>query len=159
MSYSEYLKQRNLKQFIEQKFDELFDLADNILKKYNPCGIKKVNGNVSCHGCGNHHILKNIFIERTTNTLCCSGCRFHDTICGCTAEKPLMCKLWLCNTVTLNFPDVDTELENLRNQASKMGFCGYRLDKKELLKKSFNINKIHDKNFLDNLINDKLKEA
>lgn len=117
---------------IEQKFDFLYDCAVKVLSKYNPCKITFENTSVHCIGCGHD--------GNKPNTLCCKGCRFH-TNKGCIAEKPLSCKLWLCETAKDKFPECRKELNEIRIPFSKLNLWSFRGDKKASLKSHLKGNK------------------
>ena len=107
---------------LEKKFDELYAKAEEILSKYKPCKITVIKGKVHCVGCSGRN---------PPNELCCGGCQFH-TVKGCIADKPLTCKLWLCNTARNDFPECDDELDVLRDKAAM--FWVYRGYKQSSLK-------------------------
>ena len=66
-------------------YDRIYDIADRLLKKHNPCNIRTEGTKVSC-------------TYRLCETrLCCGGCdKYWDK--GCTV-KALGCKLFLCGAV------------------------------------------------------------
>jgi hypothetical protein len=104
--------------FNEKLYDDLFKEASNFLKKYNPCKIQ------------NGYCLRNHkYGERN---FCCGGCP-HLTLNGCKAEKPLMCKLWLCDYALKELsPEVRKEFFVLSNKISKEGFYKYRTTKEDM---------------------------
>lgn len=117
------------KDWLSQKYDELWDKADKLLKANSPCGIKMKGGSIICRGCAEIGM-------GNPNELCCGGCKFH-TIDGCQAEKPLSCKLWLCNTAASHLPrSVSCELAFLESEADKLGFITLRGDKTASMKKA-----------------------
>ena len=68
-------------------YDRIYDIADRLFKKYNPCNIHIIEGGIRC-------------TSRSTNIaygLCCSGCK-HISKTGCTI-KCLPCKLFVCDTL------------------------------------------------------------
>jgi len=80
------------KQELSELYDKLYESADRLFKKYNPCGIeagiclsvRMDHGETARYG---HH----------RDTLCCTGCEYH-TSSGCTV-KAIYCKLWICDRV------------------------------------------------------------
>lgn len=67
-------------------YDRIYDIADRLIKKHNPCNIHADGTKVSC-------------TYRLCETrLCCGGCggRYWDS--GCTV-KCLACKLFLCGAI------------------------------------------------------------
>jgi hypothetical protein len=120
---------------IERKFEELYAKAEEVLKRYNPCAIIVVKGKVHCIDCGKK--AKSIFFKPAVqNLLCCGGCKFHNDK-GCTAEKPLTCKLWLCNTAMEQFPKCYRELRELRIEANDWILYAPRGDKQACLKSAY----------------------
>lgn len=96
----------------KQLYSNYYAEADAILKKYNPCQIS-VDGK-SCTG----------------GEPCCSGCG-HLASTGCTVMA-LGCKVWLCNTAIIKYPECYEELKALARRAVKDGVpIGFRTSKKE----------------------------
>ncbi len=104
-------------------YDDLFKRADDIVKKYNPCDIQVKDGIATCtmtranpafDSTGSFNRVK---CQR--GDLCCTGCNFHSKI-GCTADKPLMCKLWLCNVAKTQNPKCARELQDIINEINGM---------------------------------------
>jgi hypothetical protein len=122
---------------IEAKFEELYAKAEKILAKYQPCAISVVKGKVYCVDCFANR-PKNIFCEPPAkpNVLCCGGCSYHSDK-GCTAEKPLTCKLWLCLTAICKFPKCHKALRKLRIEANDWGFYCFRGNKQDSLKVAY----------------------
>lgn len=123
---------RSIKYFSE-KYDELYEKADKLLKEYNPCKIK-------CGSCQANRIDPKY---NSTNQLCCGGCPHWKN--GCTV-KSLACKLWLCGPVQGKFPylynknserirELAHKLEAIRNEAYKVGIpLVFRGSKEENIK-------------------------
>ena len=68
-------------------YDRVYDIADRLFKKYNPCNIHTIKGGICC-------------TSRKTNNafgLCCGGCK-HISKTGCTV-RCLPCKLFICDTL------------------------------------------------------------
>jgi len=116
---------------IEKEFDKLYAKAEFILSKYQPCAISKVKGTIRCIDC-----MDGKKWMTTPNLLCCGGCKFH-TIKGCIAEKPLTCKLWLCGSAAVAFPECFKQLQSLSKKAIKLGLYCARGDKKEILQNAY----------------------
>ena len=76
-------------------YDRIYDIADRLLKKHNPCNIHTE--------IQPHHLFPTKLKEETvctswcTHSLCCSSCNHWDK--GCTV-KCLGCKLFLCSAIT-----------------------------------------------------------
>lgn len=64
--------------------DALYDAANKVLEKANPCGIHMVDGKARC----------NNPMYSDDGNLCCGGC-IHLTPTGCSVRS-LSCKLWTC---------------------------------------------------------------
>jgi hypothetical protein len=124
--------------FISEKYDELYDKADKLLKEYNPCRIK-------CGSCQANRIDPKY---NSTKQLCCGGCPYWKN--GCTV-KSLACKLWLCGPVQGKFPypnnkktelvsELVGKLEDIRNEAYKAGipllFRGSKEENMKMLSRS-----------------------
>ncbi|GAG08708.1 unnamed protein product, partial [marine sediment metagenome] len=63
-------------------YDLIYDKADKLLKRYNPCNIRIENGGLVCN------------LESDSKTLCCSHCQYLGEN-GCTT-KCLGCKIGMC---------------------------------------------------------------
>jgi len=97
---------------LTQIYDELYELADGIIKKYNPC--KFSNGRCA-GGIG-----------------CCNGCRYLFST-GCSV-KALACKLWICWNLEGTLPECEHELKELSEIAAQYGFldlCDSRIGRRE----------------------------
>ena len=71
-------------------YDRIYDIADRLLKKHNPCNIHKTKrGKIKC---------KNKYY--TNNKLCCNSCEKYWSKTGC-ITKCLSCKLYLCPTLRM----------------------------------------------------------
>ena len=77
-------------------YDRIYDIADRLIKKHNPCNIRIETRP--------HHLFPTKLEEETVcmsyyvNSLCCAGCSHHSKN-GCTV-KSLGCKLFLCSAIT-----------------------------------------------------------
>ena len=121
-------RRQKLREFLENKFEELYQKAEVVLRKHNPCAITRHKGKVYCVGCPAKQPEWIYSGGVYPNALCCGGCKFH-TDKGCTAEKPLTCKLWLCATAAKFFPECDKKLKEISNEAFKWNLCVSREDK------------------------------
>lgn len=115
MTLKEYLKK------LSAKYDELYEKADKILKKYNPC---KVEGKGACATC-----LSGRHPDGTGISFCCGGCQ-HLGKNGCTV-KALSCKLWICNIAITE--EVQREMNRIRVEVSMYGLNGFRTSKEETM--------------------------
>jgi len=82
-----------------EEYDKLCQRADAILKKFNPCNIKRGR----CSG-GRRYP-------------CCDDCEFLSKK-GCT-EKSLACKLWLCPDARESYPECAALLDELEEEAMR----------------------------------------
>jgi len=101
-------------------YDELYKKGQEIIKEYNPCKIKVIDGKVTC--VASRQEFKRSFDQRKlwfyaprNEELCCGGCR-HLTRKGCRA-KSLSCKLWLCSGFNYIKHPAKKELDKLSNIA------------------------------------------
>lgn len=119
----------------EQEYDLLYDDVVNFLKEVNPCKIengfclrgKMGGGNFCCGG----------------KDLECDPVCKHCSPSGCTAEKPLPCKLWLCREVEKSLTNNQWKiLTMLRARAGALGSGDYffRTTKSEIFEE-YNSNK------------------
>ena len=113
---------------LEEVYDDLYDRAQAVLDKYNPCDIKEdETGHITCV-CTRSD---SNYLGRTKeeqSQLCCYGCRFL-TKNGCRV-RCLMCKLHLCHAIPEKHP-ARKEMEKLHNEAWKHpGFLQIRKSKK-----------------------------
>ena len=93
---------------ISDLYDILFEKADKIIKKTNPCKIK----------CGKCFRAQRYNVE---NAFCCDAystfftkipeCKYL-TKNGCSAEKPLYCRVWFCDTLK-DHTDFPKELSDI----------------------------------------------
>lgn len=126
MNYNEKLFLKKL----ESIYDALYEKADKLIKKYNPCQVQITNSGkkscVSCIASRNKEREGNWTIKGQENQLCCSGCKFLGPN-GCQAEKTLTCKLWLCSS---KFGVINEKLKKLEKLAEEYYFLVFRGDKK-----------------------------
>ena len=86
-------------------YDRIYDIADRLIKKHNPCNIRITKKGICCE-----HEYYNGY-----SRLCCGGCDFWSEN-GCTV-KCLACKLLICWSTRNNI--VKDRLEKLRAIAHK----------------------------------------
>ncbi len=96
--YCGHRKKLPMEEFLRmsKEYDELYNEADHILKKFNPCHIE----NGRC----------------LSGLPCCEDCEFLSRKNGC-KEKSLACKLWLCEEATAMFPECASLLDRLKKVA------------------------------------------
>jgi len=110
------------KEELEMIYDNLYQLADLIIKKYNPC-----------QGEG-----KNCIRGENMREWCCEGCKFTSES-GCTTQN-LRCKLWVCNGARLSSPKNKKTQECLKMLdymnyiASALCLGKYRGNREEVIK-------------------------
>lgn len=97
--------------FRSELYDVLYETADSILKKYDPCGFK----NGICKAGGN----------------CCEGCKYLSKK-GCTV-KALSCKIWLCESAKKNNPECASALNSLGSVCQKFDLYGFRMRKEDII--------------------------
>ena len=95
-------------------YDRVYNIADRLFKKYNPCNIHTEGDKVICNGG-----------DKPSNTLCCYECSpdcglrsIHYWDNGCTI-KCLGCKLFLCPPVIRKYPLFYERLYRLHTIAYK----------------------------------------
>lgn len=120
-------------------YDALYAMADQLIKKHNPCQIHKdISGKVHC----------------LRSSPCCGGCGFLGPD-GCTT-KCLGCKLSLCQTTQETNPGLDEILIRMKDISWAYGLRGIRISKKELfdcLKRESRVEKTYKK-VISNTIKD-----
>jgi len=101
-------------------YDRIYDIADRLFKKYNPCKIHTKDGKSHCAEYHNNR-------SYNTNRLCCSGCGEypqrdinHWSKIGCTT-KCLACKLYSCPTIYRQKNRFNHQLSRLKRFADKHG--------------------------------------
>lgn len=110
-------------------YDRIYDIADRLFKKYNPCNIHTTKTGVVV--CNKHSDkIHNKYAQREYNEfLCCSTCKYL-SISGCTI-KCLPCKLFLCSwfyydNSKYDYKDFKAKLKRLRDIATKYGILVYQ---------------------------------
>lgn len=119
-------------------YDRIYDIADRLFKRYNPCSIHIIDGGIGC-------------TSRKTSIaygLCCSSCKYISKI-GCTV-KCLPCKLFVCDRLLCVYDKKNRWIRNkkyihftnkinrLRKIAREHSICTYEYfkTKKEVLNMS-----------------------
>lgn len=117
-------------------YDRIYDIADRLFKKYNPCNIHTENKKLYCI---DYHKNKGY----NANRLCCSGCgeypemdTNHWSKTGCTV-KCLACKLYICPTIRQQHRRFSRQLSRLERFAShhNLPTCAYFISKEVWLKR------------------------
>ena len=111
----------------EKEYDELFNEVDDFIKNLNPCQIKD----------------NTCFRGRTGKQNFCCGKTPHYSVChynnnGCQANKPLFCRIWLCDEAFFNLNHDNMkkcrELEfKVSSFFNKYHLDGFRKSKDELI--------------------------
>lgn len=110
-------------------YDRIYDIADRLIKKHNPCKIHTKNKKLCC-----------VDSPRGRWRLCCNNC-FNEKIdhwsfFGCTV-KCLSCKLYLCDVVIEKNKQLSNRLYRLKQFARKYGLVSisyYFMSKEQWLK-------------------------
>jgi hypothetical protein len=112
--------------YLSKKYDELYNKADKLFKKYNPCKIQNRKCIVGKHCCcGNEY-----------KTIEEGRCKYL-TENGCSV-KSLACKLWLCYNIFWKednkITELNNKLEKLRDKAIELKLAYfYRTSKEDVL--------------------------
>lgn len=133
-------RKRRLAEAAEKLYDHLYAEAEAILKEHNPCRVHTCSAGVVCTEwvcLRKEREAIRSYTDARANTLCCTRCQFHDKAKGCQAEKPLPCKLWLCEYAKKLFPEAEKKLKALRYRADI--FFVFRGDKKMCLGEALNV--------------------
>ncbi len=78
---------------LNELYDRLYDIADRLIKKHNPCNIHTERGVVLCN-C--HNLIKEARHEQKHGCfVCCNTCKYGGKH-GCTV-KNLSCKVFTCS--------------------------------------------------------------
>lgn len=100
--------------FDRAKYERLWLDADTFMRAADPC--KAVDGQ-----CLNARVGDG-------ENFCCLGCR-HIEANGCVAEKPLTCRVWICQAALNNLTDAQiTEYFKLYDAVAASGFFMHRAD-------------------------------
>lgn len=125
-------KQRQFQILIGRVFEYLYNQADSILKESNPCRHTFKKGKHNCVGQDDE--LGGMSLGRRQAACCCYGCNFFNN--GCTAEKPLTCKTWLCPTAKLTNSGATKKLNEIANLTDYFGLYTVRGDKQQSLEQA-----------------------
>ena len=110
------------KKKLEEIYDSLYQLADDIIKEHNPCEVSKdgclADENFCCHEC--KHLSK-------------TGCRV----------KALWCKVYLCSTSRIKYPIIADALEHIQSIASYYQLLSFRAGKKRSIMNAIDRLNIH----------------
>lgn len=117
------------RKILEAIYDHLYNQADKILKENNPCGHCILNGTHSCHGKRDFSALKGSYGDNTSEQACCIGCGFWNRNLGCTNNKPLSCKVWLCGTSENKHPLIMAALDKIKQYASVFWFVSHSTER------------------------------
>jgi len=99
-------------------YDRIYDIADRLIKKYNPCNIHTTEaGFILCKEYNNINSVK--YVQQNGYFLCCSRCK-HQSKTGCPI-RCLPCKLFCCWYITNKL--LKKRLRKLQDIAEK-----YRID-------------------------------
>ncbi|MFH1873610.1 MAG: hypothetical protein ABH859_00275 [Pseudomonadota bacterium] len=130
------MKKKITKQFLSDKYDELYKRADAIHKKYNPCQVKKRKDDLTCvAGRDGHSYCTNDLHESFS---CCANCRYLGEA-GCSVEA-IRCKFWFCGYLyehDLLDPEAKKELEAIVNECWEYGFFVFRGNKEDNLYEAY----------------------
>lgn len=96
-------------------YDRIYNIADRLIKKYNPCNIQVKGKLVTC---AFHKYFNG-------GVLCCTSCKYWSN--GCTT-KCLRCKLHLCSRTTKN---LRYRFRTLETYAHKRGLNIHFYESKE----------------------------
>ncbi len=116
-------------------YDRIYNIADRLFKKYNPCNIHIKHKKSRCV---EYHKNRGY----NTNRLCCSGCGEyperdinHWSKTGCTV-KCLACKLYICPKIRQQHRRLSYQLSRLERFAShhNISASAYFISKETWLK-------------------------
>jgi hypothetical protein len=118
-------RKQELQSRLERVFDKLYAEAERILQEHRPCKVKMNQHGASCLDC---RVQRR---ETKVNELCCGGCKWHKADRGCTANKPLTCKTWLCFTAQHGDPEAQRRLQRVAERVRRLGFYVGRGDRED----------------------------
>ena len=106
---------------LSKLYDRIYNIADRLIKKHNPCKIRIKNNKILC---AYYTTDKNNEFYLPQNKLCCLYCnKGYWSKEGCTV-KALGCKLFLCQAVKNKI--LKKRFEKLRDYCSKYLSFNYR---------------------------------
>lgn len=126
---------RSKKELLELVFDKFYDEATAILKEFNPCE-HKVDNNI--HTCIGKLNPKENGLYWSEIACCCRNCPLWNKELGCTANKPLTCRTWICTVAGLKYPYIKEKLDNIVLRMMPFDFWGCRFTKQESLRRALN---------------------
>jgi len=101
-------------------YDRIYNIADKLIKKHNPCNIHTTKkGFVLCKQYHHHSFVA--WQQKQGHFLCCHACKYQSKT-GCPI-KCLPCKLFYCGFVTNKI--LKNRLRRLKNIAEKCGIVLY----------------------------------
>lgn len=107
---------------LERIYDTLYDAADKILNKYNPCEHSFCDKKHTCLGKLIPQLGEGMHGHNRTEQACCIGCEFWRSN-GCNADKPMYCKVWLCGVAINRHQDILKKLAKIKSLASRFRFA------------------------------------
>lgn len=131
------------KALLERIYDSLYAEAEAVLKEFNFCDHRNVGEeSYSCLSIREYpsESCKISFGSgKAIRTGCCGGCKYL-TEKGCSAEKPLGCKTWLCGVAKLKNPETSKKLSEIQTKSCQMNLYTVRGDKTETINRFFEYN-------------------
>lgn len=104
--------------FNEKLYDELYQKAEEFLARVNPCKVQ------------NGECLRKY--KYNGRNFCCGGCE-HIKKEGCSADKPLACKAWLCYQAYNELSSAEKfEQKMIEAEINRNGFFVHRGTKKDV---------------------------
>lgn len=141
------IKEVEEENFLSKKFDELYEKAQNLMKKYNPC---RIDENGLCLRSRNqeelfgYHKINNCCGNSKPSEYKGKSCKYLDENKGCTV-KSLNCSIWFCDFIHTMFrkSDLLKEMEKIRKEAEEYNLAGdHRKPKEYTIKRAEISNKI-----------------
>ena len=111
------------KEALETIYDRIYELANRMLRRYNPCKIDHSGICMRTRARKEHH-----------SNCCCEGCKYLSSN-GCKV-KALPCKLWTCYFVQKDPKNAHLikRLDLLLRISYKYGLYGFRNEREEIVK-------------------------
>lgn len=111
-------------------YDRIYDIADRLFKKYNPCNIRMTRADNTYCLYHSPRYRRSVTYSDSPNKLCCRGCEHW--LNGCTV-KCLRCKLFICCSAGNKFPMFLKRLRKLKaiayNKGLSIGGCYFPKEK------------------------------
>ena len=113
----------------EEEYDSLYEKIDEFIKRVNPCQIS----NGTCYRGRKGH--DNFCCGKTPTNPVCKYCNN-----GCIANKPLYCRIWICDEAFENLNPKDKKEciyweSKVANFLNKYNLDGFRKSKDDLFDK------------------------